>query len=280
MNPLWPACWQECRRLAARTTWRSQLWWARRRLCVAERQLGELGWQQADFDPNDRNVRELQTTEQAQARLIFEIAEQKEQIAGHQSDSHTRMVELHQQIAACETDAAQREAHAQRLAQVLEVERARKAAFYLIESDEKTLAADEAALRETRALLQSLREILARDERQNRLELDRLQTDLKTLEAQLNQLQQKKATHFAHIGHELADVGIAPMNQPGILARVLALRETITDLDFHLDYSLGQSQPVSRPIHLLALALLALLVAGAIFLVLLASGSGLKLLRG
>ncbi len=105
MNPLWPACWQECRRLAARTTWRSQLWWARRRLCVAERQLGELGWQQADFDPNDRDVRELQTTEQAQARLIFEIAEQKEQIAGHKSDSDTRMVELHQQIEACEADA-------------------------------------------------------------------------------------------------------------------------------------------------------------------------------
>ncbi len=163
---------------------------------------------------------------------------------------------------------------------MLEAERARKAAFYLIESDEKALAADEAALRKTRARLQSLQGILVRDERQNRLELDRLQTDLKTLEAQLSQLQQKKSTHFARIGHELADVGIAPMNQPGILTRVLALREKITDLDFQLVYSLGQSQPASRPIHLVAFVLFTLLVTGAIFLVLLASWHGLKLLRG
>ncbi|MEO7934255.1 MAG: hypothetical protein ABIT76_13965 [Chthoniobacterales bacterium] len=266
MNHLWPVCWQECRRLAARFSWRSQLWLLRRRLCVAERQLGELGWQQADFDPNDRGARELQAQEQEQARLVFDIAELKEQIAELKSVSRTRLSELHQQIETCETDAAAREAHALRLAQVLEAERARKAALYLIESDEKALAADEAALRDTRARLQSLQEILARDEAHIRTELDLLQTNLRTLEAQLRELLEKKTIHFGHIGQELADVGIAPLNQPGVLTQVLALREKITDLDFQLTYSL--SHPPTLRIHLAALALFTCLLVAALFVLL------------
>ncbi|HEX8373470.1 MAG TPA: hypothetical protein VF585_11865, partial [Chthoniobacterales bacterium] len=231
MNDPWLECWQEALRLAARTNWRLQRWLLQRRLTVAVHQLGELGWQQADFDPEEPHILELQTKEQKQARLVFEIAEKKETIAELKESSRKHLAALQDQIDQVQTGMEQGGIQLHRLEKMLDEERSRKASAYLVESIQEPIAKERCSISEASAHLCQLQIALARDKAEFRRDLRRLQSDLRKQRAELRALHQQKAVHFTHIGHELADVGIAPVNQPEILTLVLAHREKLGDLE-------------------------------------------------
>lgn len=260
MNDPWLEIWQECRRIVTRSRWRAETWILHRQLWRAECILGELGWQQADFHPGDNVARELESSEKEQARLFYEIAERRETISQLETTCSEKSVLLRQQIDEAELTRERAEAHAIHLQTALAAEKERHTALYLIENLEKSLAQEEARLRAAAQLRQPLRDALASHEKTALQEMAIHQKALKQLETRLSHLQQKKPNHFAEIGRELADAGIAPLNQPETLTRVLILRDRLNDSYQSITDSLASSRLLTRHVRIVAYAL-ALLIA-------------------
>jgi len=256
----WLESWLECQRIAERNVWRAQLWLKQRQLRQQERLLGELGWQQAHFDTRDTTASGLLEAEKQQARIVFDLAEIKEQIAELKTEADAKTAKLQSAVDLTEATANQREAHALGLLNALEIERQRGGPIYLIESLQKSIAEDEIQLRQARAQHHSQRERLDEHQKETQHTLDTKQRSLEQLEGQLRALDRSKNSHFAKIGHDLADVGIAPMNQPEILTRVLELRQKISDWEGLLAASLAVSWDAKRSIRVTALGLWGLLI--------------------
>lgn len=245
MTHLWLDLWRENQRIAARALWRAGAWFVHRRLRLAGQNLGELGWQCADFSADDPTARGLDSVEREQAGLLFEISGHKEQLAQLKTRVLEKTTALRADLQNAEDMANQSEARALQLLEVLAMEKSRNAPDYLLDSMVKFISEEEAALREKRTTLHTSRETLSRHEQQSRGEMDRLQAMLKSLETQLQKLQQIKITYFSDIGQALADAAVAPPNQPEVLAEVLALRQKSDRMHSELADSLAQSARLS-----------------------------------
>ncbi len=272
MNDSTQEIWAEGLRIATRLGSRIRLSLIRRQLVKAERRLGELGWQQAHYDPRDTQFIALQSVEQEQAHLHFEVAEFREKITLQKTVAAEKFAALTTGLVTAENEATEAETSAQRDLACLDAERRREGPAYLIESLERALAASETQLRAARSEAHRHQEILALHEVDSGQKLAALEKSIAVLEAQLAGLEPRKSDHFARIGHNLADVGIAPMNQPGVLTRVLDLRQRAESNATALAESLNTSRALPRAIRLGAFALdLTILLSGVGFLYLLAS---------
>lgn len=255
MNNLWLDIWQECRRITSRNTLRVKAWRVARRIHQSERILGELGWQQAHFDASDAFASELASSEKEQARLLFEIAEGKEDLTQLEASFLEKITFIRKQIEEAELSRERAETQAIQLHTAIAAEKERHTATYLIDNLEKSLAQEEARLRVAARACQPLHATFSMLEKTSRQEIAGRQKALKKLEIRLSHLQQKKPTQFAKIGRELADAGIGPLNQPETLARVLTLREHLAGCQLLLAKSLTPSRLLPWPGRLAAYAL-------------------------
>jgi DNA repair exonuclease SbcCD ATPase subunit len=98
---------REIVRVVQRTLWRFREWLARQQLAGAEKRLGLLGWQQADFDPEtQRQVDAIQNVEREQADLANRAAELAHGIEKLTADRAVARAEFDQQRAPIEAERA------------------------------------------------------------------------------------------------------------------------------------------------------------------------------
>jgi chromosome segregation ATPase len=109
---------RELARKLHRQSVRLALWHRRRQLARAETQLGLLGWQQADFDPEtQRQVDAINNVEREQGRLINEAAERSariRQLRGELESKHREHAEQQRGLAAEERKLRERRAEIER----------------------------------------------------------------------------------------------------------------------------------------------------------------------
>lgn len=99
---------REIIRLAQRASWRLRGWLSRRRLASAETQLGLLGWQQADFDPEtQRQVDAIQHVEREQAGLTNRAATLAHEIETHTAERARLTGDFTQRRTALEAERTQ-----------------------------------------------------------------------------------------------------------------------------------------------------------------------------
>jgi chromosome segregation ATPase len=121
---------------------------------------------------------------------------------------------------------------------------------------------------------QNLRELKAKFEQDDNKRADEERTcaeEKEKVERQVNELEHAKGNPYQAIGRVLADNGIAPMNQPAALSRVLGLREKIAQGEATMASLHAQTHAMDRTqlrvsVVLWMLILIALvLIIGAMF---------------
>lgn len=279
MNDPWLECWFETQRIFMRFAWRSRVWWNHRLLNRGERLLGELGWQQAHFDPRDTRFIALQSVEKQEARLVFDIAEAKEKKAECQNLALEKTAALQQALQKARENVARSEGLCLRHIESLRLEQNRQAPIYLIESIEKSIANERIHLQESQSELHDAQQIFNRHLQETQELIQHFQTTLKALEAELHGLKYQKSSHYIRIGQELADGEIAPLNQPEILTRVLRLREKIQQISTRVADSKVVSCQLSWLLRLEAYGLCSLIILAAGSLLFLCTAIFLRIIR-